>query len=36
LKNDKENYFLVVPNKKNIHVVVFVLNEDHCVVVSSE
>jgi hypothetical protein len=25
--------FIVFPNKKRIHVVVFVLNGDHCVVV---
>jgi len=30
-----KSYFPVVPNKKGIHVVVFVLNGDHGVVVSN-
>ena len=31
-----KSYFLVVPNKKRIHVVALVLNGDHCIVVSNE
>jgi hypothetical protein len=31
-----KSYFLVVRNKKGIHVVAFILNEDNCVVVLNE
>jgi hypothetical protein len=33
---DNKNYFLIVPNKKGIHVVVFDLHEDHYVIFFSE